>query len=152
MPILEDESSSPPRIAVVDDDPLIVRAVLRILARTVPDAECRSAHDGFSAGALLTSFRPELVFLDVVMPGMSGGDVCAHIRATPELAGTAVVIVSAHLTAKLERELLAVGADRLIAKPFRAADIESAVAELVKPWTPAGAVTRTARPVNEVGA
>jgi len=139
MPVLANDPSDQTRIAVVDDDAHVVRSLLRTLSRIVPGADCRSAHDGFSAGALVTSFRPNLVFLDVVMPGMSGLEVCEHVRSTPDLAGTAIAIVSGHLSDELRTRLTAVGADRFIAKPFSAGDIESAVAEFVTTSTVAGA-------------
>jgi CheY-like chemotaxis protein len=140
------------RIAVIDDAPQLVRALLRTLARIIPGADFRSAQDGFSSGALLTSFLPNLVFLDIVMPGLSGIEICEHIRSTPELAGTVVVIVSGHLSDDLRRRLATVGADRFISKPFSPNDIKSAVAEFVKTSTAAAAVNSTARSVTKVGA
>ena len=131
MPIPSNEPSHRLRIAVVDDERPVVRALLRMLARVAPGSECQSAHDGFSAGALLTTFHPDIVFLDLVMPGVSGVAVCEHIRSKPELRGTAVVIVSGHLTAGLRARLEAVGADRFIEKPFGLGEVEAAVADLV---------------------
>jgi excisionase family DNA binding protein len=151
MPLFAHDSPRQPRIAVLVDDTHVVSALLRAIVRIVPGADCRSAHDGFLAGALLTSFRPELVFLGIVMPGLSGIEVCEHIRSTPELAGTAVVIVSGHLSDDLRTRLAAVGADRFVSKPFSPSDIESAVAEFVKPSTAAGTVNSTARSVTKVG-
>ncbi len=131
IPVLAGESPHHARFAVVDDEPALVRALSRMLARVAPGCDCRSAQDGFSAGVLLASFRPDIVFLDVVMPGLSGVEVCERIRATPGLQATAVVIVSGGLTGALRSRLTAAGADRLIAKPFDRDDIESAVADLV---------------------
>lgn len=130
MSTLAHEASRQTRIAVVDDEPAIVRALLRTLASVAPTAECRSAHDGFSAGALVASFQPDLVFLDVVMPGMSGVDVCAHIRRSPALRDTAIVVVSGYLTDDLRARLRAAGADGFIDKPFTRREIQAAVADL----------------------
>jgi excisionase family DNA binding protein len=131
MPVRAGDPTNPLRIAVVDDERAVVKALLRLLASAAPGADCRSAHDGFSAGALLTSFHPDVVFLDIVMPGLSGIDVCEHIRAKPELRGTSVVIVSGHLTGGLRSRLKTVGADRFIEKPFGLKEIQSALADLV---------------------
>jgi CheY-like chemotaxis protein len=131
MPVLSNNPPNRLRIAVVDDERALVRALLRMLARAAPGADCRSAHDGFSAGALLTSFHPDLIFLDVVMPGLSGVEVCEHIRSKPELRGAAVVIVSGHLTPGLRSRLEIVGVDGFIEKPFGLSDVESALADLV---------------------
>lgn len=141
MPVLANDPPHEARIAVVDDDAHAVRALFRTLSRIIPGADCRSAHDGFSAGALLTAFRPDLVFLDFVMPGMSGLEVCEHICSTPELAGTRVAIVSGHFSDELRARLMAVGVDRFISKPVSPGDIESAVAELVTASTETGRAT-----------
>lgn len=132
MSVLAHDPPRQTRIAVVDDEPAVVRALLHMLARVAPGADCRSAHDGFSAGALLSSFRPDLVFLDIVMPGMSGIEVCKHVRSTPPLRGTAIVVVSGHLTDDLRSRMVAAGADRFIDKPFTRLEIQSAVAELAQ--------------------
>jgi excisionase family DNA binding protein len=132
MPMPATESPDLLRIAVIDDEKAVVRAILRMLAKASPDAECRSALDGFAAGALLTAFHPDLVFLDVVMPGLSGVEVCEHIRSKPELHATSIVIVSGHLTGPLRSRLTAAGADRFIEKPFTLSDIASAVSDLGK--------------------
>jgi excisionase family DNA binding protein len=140
MPSVGDDPAQRVRIAVVDDDPRVVKVLMRALARIVPGADCESARDGFSAGALVTSFQPDLVFLDIVMPGISGIEVCEHIRSTPGLAATAVVIVSGNLSDKLRTRLTASGANRFISKPFSANDIASAVTDLLP-----AAATRTVR-------
>jgi excisionase family DNA binding protein len=130
MPVLAVDPPHRTRIAVVDDDRAVVKALLRMLSRVAPGADCRSAYDGFSAGALLTSFRPDIVFLDIVMPGLSGVEVCEHIRAKPELQRTSVVIISGHLTAALRLRLTAAGAVRFLEKPLNLADIASALVEV----------------------
>lgn len=123
-------SGSRSRVAIVDDDPTVVRAIERILRRARPDLLIRTAQNGFEAGVVVASFVPDVIFLDVVMPGISGVEVCATIRSTPELAGTRVVIISGHLTAKLRVELAAVGANALIEKPFSSRDILEALPTL----------------------
>ncbi len=128
MPAMAHHKPHRPRIAVVDDDVQVIGALLRILSRIAPGADIRSAHDRFSAGVLLASFHPELVLLDIVMPGLSGVEVCERIKSTPELRGTAVVIVSAHISVEVRARLTAVGADGFISKPFATTDIEAAVA------------------------
>ena len=144
MPSLLDGAPERARIGVVDDDPLIVSTLLRVLRRVAPGAECRSAHDGFSAGAMLASFRPDLIFLDVIMPGLSGIDVCEYIRATPELTSTKVVVVSAHLSHVLRSRLSVAGVDGFIAKPFTTVEIDAALLEHFSPERLACVVNREA--------
>lgn len=129
--VTAERGARPARIAIVDDDPHMVRALTRLLRRIAPRAVCQSARDGFSAGALLASFQPDLVFLDVVMPGLSGAEVCAHVRSNPVFNRTAIVIVSGALSPGAQARLVAGGADRVLEKPFGPRDIERAVRDYV---------------------
>lgn len=127
------EPARPPRVAIVDDDPTVVRAIERILRRARPDLVIRTANNGFDAGLLVASLVPDLVFLDVVMPGLSGVEVCASIKSTPALSSTRVVIVSGHLTARVRAELAVAGADSILEKPFSAREILDALSQLLAP-------------------
>lgn len=128
------------RVAIVDDDLLHVQMMQRVLLSMAPHLEIRTAADGFSAGALLFSFRPHLVFLDLVMPGLDGFDVCRRIRAEPDFGTTGVCIVTAHMSAPVRRRLHELGADECLSKPFRRADIRP----VLDRYTPAPAGKRLA--------
>lgn len=108
-----------PRIAVVDDDPNHVAALCRLIELHLPEAEVRTAFDGFRGGMLVTEFKPDLLFLDYMMPGVNGVEVCRTIRATPALSETRIVVVSGHVNDELERELRAIGAEQVLSKPIR---------------------------------
>lgn len=112
------------RVAIIDDDLLHVQTLRRSLQSMAPGLEIRTATDGFSAGALVFSFVPHLVFLDLVMPGMDGFEVCRRIRSEPALESTGVVVVTGHVTAPVEARLLELGADLVVAKPFRRVALE----------------------------
>lgn len=111
------------RVAIIDDDLLHVQMMERVLKTMAPHLDIRSASDGFSAGALVFSFRPDLIFLDLVMPGLDGFDVCRRIRAEPDFEGTGLCILSSHLSGPVRRRLEELGANDTIAKPFRRADL-----------------------------
>jgi DNA-binding response OmpR family regulator len=115
--VSDDESGpAPRRILVVDDEPHIRRLLAtRLEAEGYDVAE---ADDGVRGLAALEAAPPDLVLLDVMMPGASGLEVLATIRAHPEHAALPVII----LTAKGQdgdRELaMAGGATDFITKPF----------------------------------
>jgi excisionase family DNA binding protein len=119
------------KIAIVDDEIVVQKAIRRLVLRHLPRAEVRLAGDGFTAGVLVAGFRPRLLFLDIVMPGMSGLEVCRQIRADRSLDATAIVVVSAHLTPDLEADLARAGADRCLHKPFTSEDIGRALDDFV---------------------
>lgn len=130
MPVLSAPDQGP-RFLVVDDEELVVRSLERILSRAWPKAHIACAYNGFEAGLRVAADRPDLVLLDVVMPGVSGVEVCAAIRAQPSLAHTRVLVVSGHLGPAMRSQLTSVGADGFVAKPFTPKELVAAVDRFV---------------------
>lgn len=112
-----------PTVLVCDDED-----VLRALIRATLGARWNliEARDGIEAVEATRASRPDLVILDVMMPGRTGLEVLAEIRADPSLGGTKVIM----LTARTQAEDVAsvASADAYLAKPFSPA----ALAELVE--------------------
>lgn len=107
----------PPRILVVDDDALVREATVRVLASE--GYEVISAASGCGGLDAVRDHRPDLVFLDVVMPDMSGVEVCLTIKMDPDLRHTFVVLVSgARTSPDQQADGLEGGADGYIVRPF----------------------------------
>lgn len=104
---------------------------MRELLRTVLDGgyEFCEATDGVECVELARKVRPNLLILDLMLPGKSGLEVLAELRSDPDLASARVVVVSAW--SHLERDAMAAGADRFLLKPFDPDELGAAVAELV---------------------
>jgi DNA-binding response OmpR family regulator len=103
-------------ILVVDDEPYILRSLRYLLAREGYDVE--TASDGEEGLARVRETRPRLVFLDIMMPRMSGYEVCEQIKQDPSLAETYVIMLSARgQQSDRERGFLG-GADEYMTKPF----------------------------------
>ncbi len=113
---MEARSTPRQRILIVDDEPHIRRLLATRLQVEGYDVE--EACDGEEGLRTLPGFRPDLVILDLMMPGASGLEVLSMIRADPERRGLPVII----LTAKgqdSDRDLaLAGGASDFVTKPF----------------------------------
>ena len=105
------------RILCVEDDPDI-RLVLRFSLGRVGGYELLMCPDGPSALAQAAAFAPQLVLLDVMMPGMSGPETLAALRAMPEMRGVPVVFLTAKALLDEVEDILALGATGLIVKPF----------------------------------
>jgi CheY-like chemotaxis protein len=80
-------------VLVVDDEADIVEVILAVLAEH--DVTVLAAYDGRAALELARRARPDLVLSDVMMPGLDGRELCALIKADPDLAGTRVALMSA---------------------------------------------------------
>jgi putative two-component system response regulator len=104
------------KILIVDDESG-ARAALEFLLRR-EGFEVRDAADGPTAIQECATFRPDLILLDIMMPGMDGFEVCRHIKATPETRLTPVVLITG-LTATEDRIMgINSGADDFLSKPI----------------------------------
>jgi CheY-like chemotaxis protein len=102
------------KVLVVDDDPT-VRDVLRIMLG-FEGCQVVDAPDGESALAMYAAIRPDVVILDVAMPGMDGVEVCRQLKTSPH--PPRVVMLTARVHPEDERRALDAGADAYIRKPF----------------------------------
>ena len=113
------------KILVVDDDPNS-----RDIVQTFLEAkgyEVITAADGKDALAQLEEFRPVLVLLDVMMPGMDGWEVARVIKNHPDFGRTRVVMLTARSDFSDKTEGLRAGADDYIVKPIRLEDLAERV-------------------------
>jgi DNA-binding response OmpR family regulator len=105
------------RILVVDDDPAIREVIADALRFNDTSYEVETAVDGLDAGLKLERFRPDLVVLDVIMPGMGGLEVCNRIRHRADLDDTKIIILTgANHDGNAETSLV-YGADLFLQKP-----------------------------------
>lgn len=106
------------RILLVDDEAIITRT-LKLYLEGTGRYEVRAVNEGAAAVPTAREFRPDLILLDVVMPGVDGGDVAAEIKADAALKDTPIVFLTALVKKK---EVNASGGDigghPFIAKPL----------------------------------
>lgn len=115
------------KIVIVDDDVNHTRALVRAIHALIGEATIRSASDGFAGGLLVRDLQPDVLLLDVVMPGMDGFSVCRSIRAQPALDHTAIVMVSGYLDDETSPMARDAGADLVLPKPVDPAALASAL-------------------------
>lgn len=106
----------PQRILVVDDENAARLALETLLRRE--GFELRGAADGATALAECATFRPDLILLDVLMPGMTGLEVCRRIKATPETRLTPVVLITGLSDTEDRIQGINAGADDFLSKPI----------------------------------
>ena len=105
-----------PKILIVDDEPDVVSFIERTLKAEGFDVAC--AYDGIGALDLVDSEKPDLVLLDIMMPMISGYEVCEQIKANPQTQDIPVICVSSAHTPDARAQSLKVGASTLVVKPF----------------------------------
>jgi excisionase family DNA binding protein len=126
MPIPRAYEHHARRILIVEDDPPMARIIMAHLDEA--GFETLVASDGFRAGACIESFRPSVVTLDLMIPGLSGIEVLKFIREQNHLKDVKILVVSGMPKAKLD-EALQAGADATLSKPF---ETDVLVAEVTK--------------------
>jgi diguanylate cyclase (GGDEF)-like protein len=113
-----------PRLLIVDDQPVNIQALYQVFAA---DYQVFMATSGQQALALCRDKHPDLLLLDVQMPGLDGYEVCRRIKADAELQDLPVVFVTAHSEPQAETQGLEVGAVDFISKPFNPAVVRARV-------------------------
>src|SRR4051794_3989374 len=121
-------ATSNPLVLVADDEPSMLELVARHL-RTMndPKLEVIQASDGEEAWRLAREHLPDLVVLDVMMPGMSGWEVCRKIREDVALAHTGVVMLTGIGENLNQMTSPLYGADAFIDKPFEFPELDQKV-------------------------
>src|SRR5438128_1047431 len=114
-------------ILLVDDDPHLIHVLSMFF--DLEGYHVLKARDGKQALDLLREYQPDLVLLDLVLPKVSGLEVCQQIRANRKLKNVPVLIFTAAETRK--EELMAAGADGFLAKPYSLEGLRQAVGELL---------------------
>jgi two-component system, OmpR family, response regulator MtrA len=117
------------KILVAEDDSdlrLLVSLKLESAGHQVVTVE-----DGSSAAHHCSSVRPDLVILDLMMPGMSGLEVCRYIRDDDELKSTPVILLTARAQAADIEAGKAAGVDEYLTKPFSPRELATRVASLL---------------------
>jgi CheY-like chemotaxis protein len=116
------------RILVCDNEPAL-RALVRA---TLEGYEIVEAKDGDESVELAASAEPDLVILDMMMPGRTGLEVIAELRADPAKATLPVVMLTARAQAGDRAAAESAGANRFLTKPFSPAELLQTVEELLK--------------------
>jgi DNA-binding response OmpR family regulator len=128
--------TSTPLVLVADDEPSMLELVARHLrTMNAPKLEVIQASDGEDAWRLAREHLPDLVVLDVMMPGMSGWEVCRKIREDVALAHTGVVMLTGIGENLNQMTSPLYGADAYIDKPFEFDDFDDKIRDTLKART-----------------
>jgi excisionase family DNA binding protein len=106
------------KLLIVDDNRQFNNFLAALFSTNVPSLEILTAYDGFEAGRLVEQFKPTVVLLDVMMPGIDGLEVCRSLKSDPQTQDIRVVAMTGYHTPQLQKKMLAAGAQVLLSKPF----------------------------------
>src|SRR5262249_4752331 len=123
-------AARPERILIADDDPQGVGVVEAYLSAS--EYEIRTAADGDQTLHQVSNWHPDLILLDIMMPRISGFEVCKRVRANPATRDTAVLMITALDQPTDWERAVEVGADDFLTKPINKAELLLRVRSLLK--------------------
>lgn len=144
------------KVLLVDDEPDILR--LLSFALQAEGYQVITALNGLDALKYVRQERPDIVILDVMMPGMDGFEVCNELRSKPETAGLPIIMLSALGQVADRVRGLRAGADDYVPKPVNLEELSARIAAVLSraqrpaSTTTAAAPTTTARVLGLIGA
>lgn len=113
----EEQQQKSYKILIVDDEPNISTMLKKSLLKLDFDVTIETADDGYEAGLKVSTFQPNLIILDVFLPGIRGDVVCQKIKQNPLTSNIYVIAISGKLDEQLKIELINYGADVVLEKP-----------------------------------
>ncbi len=120
------------RILVVDDEPVVLELVRDVVKALSQKFEVEVAKDAFDAGRLVTRFRPQLIVLDLMMPGVDGFEVCSRLKKDPTTRNSEVIAITGYYTDANMDRILAAGAVACLRKPLDVQEIRQRVIDAFK--------------------
>ncbi len=115
----------PARVLIVDDNPLLVELASFVLAAAA--FQVASVTDATQALALVAAFQPDLILMDIQMPGIDGLELAGRIKADPATRHMVLLAFTAFAMKGDEARMHAAGCDGYIAKPFDVASLAATV-------------------------
>ena len=110
-------------ILVVDDDEQLNRFLVELFRSKYEGALVESAFDGFEAGSKVQQVKPDVVLLDLMMPGMDGFQVCERLKGNVDTMHIHVVAMSGYYSEENEDKVMKAGADKFLRKPFSNSEV-----------------------------
>lgn len=119
------------RILIVDDEPVIVDVIEKMLQASEGIYETATASNGFDAALAVMEFEPDLVVLDINMPGLNGIEVCKRVRTNPKTTHIKILGITATGEESMN-QLLQMGADDCLQKPLNMLELQARIQTLLQ--------------------
>ena len=117
-------------VVVVDDDIELLQ-IMRDFIEEDTRFELRTAATGFDAGVATQEFKPDLIFLDIMLPDINGMEVCRYVKNTEPFSNTKIIVISGMIERDKIDELYQMGIDHYFQKPFNLTEIKKKACEVL---------------------
>lgn len=118
LPFRENRGREKLHVLIVDDEVQLCRYLMALFSDFEQELVAKCVHDGFEAGYMVHTFRPQVILLDLMMPGIEGYDVCKLIKSDPVSKHIRVIAMTGFPSEENRARILAAGAETCISKPI----------------------------------
>ena len=130
IPVHADLRDAGTKILVADEEKSVVSVIQRFLERSQNSFQVAVARDGFEAGQQMALFRPDVLFMDLRMPGFNGVNIVSRIKGNPDYATTQIIALVDSEDHELVETAVENGATLCLRKPFTPDDLRRALAKV----------------------
>ena len=111
------------KVLIIDDELLFAQFLNDLLLSEIENIQTEMAHDGFDAGIKLRDFKPDIVLLDLNMPGFDGFRVCKQIEQENLTQDIKVIAITGDAREDIGKRIISTGAIACLAKPIDVAEL-----------------------------
>lgn len=121
------ERKTPVGILIVEDEVGLNSVIKQYFKKEFPDVELYQAFDGFEAGSIMVGKKPDVVILDLNLPGVDGLELCKKINATDEFGNPAVIVITALQDTEIEKQVHDLNVIAFFRKPLVLSELSQAI-------------------------
>ncbi len=122
------------KVLIVEDDVNLLNLLKTFFKNTFPGLEIHEAKTGFEAGLAISKFQPNLIILDLMLPGMDGFQVCERIRSQAEWNTIKIIVMTGLQSPEVKDRVLRLGADDFLTKPFDLDILKNKILQHLRPF------------------
>lgn len=108
-------------VLIIDDDKNITESFKMIINKKFEDIQVYTANNGFEGGEMVVSINPDIIFLDIMLPGINGMEVCEIIRRYNK--SCIIAAITSHPSDEIKEKMLSKGSNYFLRKPVKSDDI-----------------------------
>lgn len=130
--VVEEKADTLGSILIVDDDRGLNNVMMKYFSGKFPDFSFYQAFDGFEAGVQMVEKKPDLILLDLNLPGLDGFSLCSRINDTDEFGKPLVFVITSLNDDGVEEKVKKMGAKEFFRKPLNLVEVAEAVKKAVE--------------------
>jgi len=133
MPLPSELVQNPPTVLIVDDEVDILDMLDALIRSGNGEVSVAKAQSGVEALLMIGESKPNLLILDIRMPGMNGYEVCQKLKSSPNTRSIKIVAISGDHSPAVRERILSAGADLFFTKPLDVVDFRDQCLRLLQP-------------------